>query len=573
MSESVRLSLSSLPVEETLQVERLCTRFETAWQCGQRPRAEAYRAEVSAEVWPVLLRELLALEMAFRLHDRDRIAPLDETTSWAAPGGPAVFFPGAVPTSFGDYEKVTEVGHGAQGVVYKAWNCKLKRFEALKMFVGPATERERAHFRFEGEAVAGLEHPSIVTVYGVGEVGGQPFLAMKWIEGQTLAARLRDPKRDLPGLVRLLSEVARAVHFAHQRGILHRDLKPANILLDEQGKPYVADFGLAKRLGDVSVGSVGGIAGTPQYMAPEQARGERDLTTAVDVYGLGAILYEVLTGRAPYQGTVDEILRQVGELAPPQPRSLEPGLDRDLEADCLKCLRRDPVARYASAAELADDLERWLRGEPRRDDGKESWWDQVWRLLVRLWSAVGYRGKAPTLVTWPAFLSSAFSVVLLHGAIFLLAQTDQPVYWVWLLHGVWAAYSLVFLWLYYRRDETLIGMEKYTGTIAFGAVFVLLALFGVVSPWSPLASTRELLPRYYPPLMILVGFYVYVHGVSSWGGYFVLGLAHLPLAFVLRLAPEWAPLLFAGFVGGYYIWMAVYWRRTGDRCRNGDPTL
>jgi len=203
-----------------------------------------------------------------------------------------------------------------------------------------------------------------VPIYEVGEHEGQQYYAMKFVEGTSLAKHPRsDPRREVDGMV----AVIRAVHHAHQRGVLHRDLKPSNVLVDSQGARLVTDFGLAKRLGDAdrSLTDPGQVLGTPRYMAPEQAAGRKDLTVAADVYGLGVILYERLTGQTPFSGeNVLTILRQVRESEPPRPSAIRPGLDGDLETVVLKCLEKEPGRRYASAEALADDLDRWLKGEP-----------------------------------------------------------------------------------------------------------------------------------------------------------------------------------------------------------------
>jgi eukaryotic-like serine/threonine-protein kinase len=269
---------------------------------------------------------------------------------------------------FGDYELLEEIGRGGMGVVYRARQLGLNRFVALKMVQSNhlLSDEARLRFRVEIEAVAQLNHPHIVSLYESGEQDGAHYFTMRLVDGGDLATQL---KKDQPlrERVQLLVKVCRAVHYAHQRGILHRDLKPSNILVDTQGEPHIADFGLAKSLEhDGGFTFTSSVLGSPNYMAPEQATGKaRQLTTAVDVYGLGAILYHMLAGRPPFQAkTPIETLRQVVDRDAVAPRSLNPDADRDLETIALKCLRKEPAARYGTAEDVAQDLERWLAGDP-----------------------------------------------------------------------------------------------------------------------------------------------------------------------------------------------------------------
>jgi hypothetical protein len=298
-----------------------------------------------------------------------------------SPSRPAATLP---PQRFGDYEVLHEIARGGMGVVYKAHQVSLNREVALKMVLADvaASSSMLRRFRIEAEAAAHLDHPNIVPIYEVGEIDGRPYFTMKLVEGGCLSSRLDKLRLPVAGegprpgravldkrlgrVVELVAAVARAVHHAHQRGILHRDLKPANILLDGDGRPMVTDFGLAKRVGqDVHLTQSQAIVGTAAYMAPEQAMPNGDgLTTAADVYSLGAILYELLTGSPPLVGaTYFDTLVKVVQDPPVPPRKRNPNVPRDLEAICLKCLNKQPGNRFGSALDLAEDLERWRAGE------------------------------------------------------------------------------------------------------------------------------------------------------------------------------------------------------------------
>jgi WD40 repeat protein len=437
----------SLPPKRAQAIDRVRDRFESAWRSGQRPRIEDYLDAASDSERVALLSELLALDLTYRDRAGERPTPEEYRsrfpgqdalidTAFAEEGfsadrhaaspretchealtaevaSDAATAPGDVATSdretadsapflgeqtgigstLGDYDLLDRIGRGGMGVVYRARQRAADRIVALKLikpeWVADPADPERsgetrARFRAEAQAAARLEHDHIVPVYDVGQVGEQPYYAMRYIAGSSLAEILRDGPLSGHRAAALLEPVTRAVGFAHEHGIVHRDLKPGNILLGAEDRPYITDFGLAKWLeGAARLTRTEAVMGSPPYMSPEQARDAAHVGPASDTYSLGATLYEALTGRPPFQAAEPlQTLRQVIEAEPVPPRRLNPAIDRDLETICLKCLEKEPSRRYGTARELAADLQRFLDGEPirARPAGR---WERAWRWARR----------------------------------------------------------------------------------------------------------------------------------------------------------------------------------------------
>jgi mono/diheme cytochrome c family protein len=339
------------------------------WEEARRQGREVSSAEICAEC-PQLLEEfrrrmhtVVEMERVLGFPGRgpaQSAAPAPTGAAEAAEQEPLPLIPG--------YEMIRVIDRGGMGVVYEARQVDLGRTVAIKMIAGGRlSPRIVTRFRLEGEAAARLQHPNFVQVFEVGQVNGRPFLAMEYVAGGSLAEMLARQPSSARRAAELLETLARAVSAAHERGIVHRDLKPSNVMLTADGIPKIADFGLAKRLDvDADHTHTGEILGTPSYMAPEQAEGRKDqIGPATDVYALGTILYELLTGRPPFQGTSPlDSLRLVVAAEPLAPSRLTPSVPRDLEAICLKCLEKAPARRYGSALALADDLRRFLNGQP-----------------------------------------------------------------------------------------------------------------------------------------------------------------------------------------------------------------
>ncbi|MEX2139101.1 MAG: protein kinase [Pirellulales bacterium] len=355
------------------RLARLLESMTADFRAGKSPdfaKLDREHTDLSGELRELWAAVMIADAVAHHSsHTNSTAAAQVDPACRAGPGGTTGLTLGELPRRVGDYELLAELGRGGMGVVYQARQVSLDRMVALKMVLrgAMASPADLARFRAEAEAVARLDHAGIVPVYEVGELDNQPFFSMKFVAGTTLARRLADGPLPPRESAALLAPICRAIHFAHQRGVLHRDVKPSNILIDLDGRPHVTDFGLAKRISDdQGLTHSGAILGTPSYMAPEQAAGNRgEIGPASDVYSLGTVLYAMLTGRPPFQAAspVDTVL-MVLEQDPLPPRLLNAKADRDLEMIALMALQKPPELRYPSAQAMAEDLEAYLAGEP-----------------------------------------------------------------------------------------------------------------------------------------------------------------------------------------------------------------
>ncbi len=410
-------------------LEDLCDDFEQRWKKHQRPRIETFLARIGPAQRRQLLSHLIGMEIYWRRQlgespfreeylqrfpdDRAIIQQqFSATTTETRPprsqsmANAETLVHRSCPDGdrreedlpqpvrcLGNYRLLNEIGRGGMGVVYRAWQPSADRFVALKVIRRDRLDSLPARlqasvidrFRQEAQATGRIEHDHIVTIYEVGEIEGEHFFSMRYVDGRSLFEVLKDGPLDGRRIAQYLEPVARGLHEAHQHGILHRDLKPQNILVDAKtDRALLADFGLAK-LAQVAEGATqaGEVMGTPAYMSPEQAHDSSRVTAKSDVYALGATIYHMLIGQPPFQGTtVLETIRKVTEVEPKSPRELNPAVDRDLDTICLKCLEKDPARRYGSAEALADDLRHYLNGEPIAAR-PVSPAEQVWRCCRR----------------------------------------------------------------------------------------------------------------------------------------------------------------------------------------------
>jgi eukaryotic-like serine/threonine-protein kinase len=542
----------SLGLDQALRIHRICEAFECGFPGGDRPRIEAFLEQADGEIKGRLLEELLLIELdlrrrlgevpslseylsrfpddsrrvaaAFSLSAQSPASPDDpgddpdatrpyhtgDSPQGLAPTdrAPAISSDSNRPLDFvGNYELVEEIARGGMGIVYKARDIRLKRMVALKMILSGqrATADERGRFRREAELAGNLDHPNIVRIFEVEEFEGCPFFVMQLVEGDSLAKQIKKKERDKSpyepkAAARLMVTIARAVHYAHKQGFLHCDLKPSNILIDREGRPLVTDFGLARRTSeDSSLTISGAILGTPSYMAPEQATGSRkQLNPGTDVYGLGAILYELLTGRAPFRaGTIMETVVDVLERDPAPLRTLRPEVPKELESICLKCLEKAPHDRYNSADTLADELERFLQGEVI----------DATTLIPRLrrWNR-----REPELVA----RLGGLGLIALIAHLNYLFFTDTPNFWlhyrVEAVLGLWAASALmfqVFLRTGWRSDHVRVLWS------AADILFLTLEL-KLFESWEPIGINGDRVVRFETTL--LVGYPLMIAASGLW---------------------------------------------------------
>lgn len=426
--------------------------------------------------------------------------------------------PEQLPRNFGDYELLEKIAQGGMGIVYKARQNSLNRIVAVKMILmnQNANEDEVRRFYYEAEAAAQLDHPGIVPVFDVGCCNGQHYFSMGFVEGESLAQLLQ--RSPLPPRVAAgyLAKIAESVQAAHDRGIIHRDLKPGNVLLDAEGEPRVTDFGLAKRLeSDSELTATGTVIGTPGYMPPEQASGDLHLIGVhSDVYSLGGVLYAALSGKAPFESDNQlNTLISVLQEAPQSLRQQDKSIPVDLEIICMKCLEKEPGLRYASAQEMADDLNLFLSGEPilAKND--------LYR-RVRKWSI-----KEPTLA---AHLAAITAMMLLVFLIYLMIKlglltggSDKPEGYFLVNELILASWAVISIGLQSARNHFRGYASKLSmlWAILDPAILTLLIFFN--------DHPRELLYGLFPLLVVATGFFrrvelVAVTTVSSLIGYLLL---------------------------------------------------
>lgn len=452
----------------------------------------------------------------------------------------------AAPPVINGYAIETALGRGGMGVVYKATQQALHRPVALKLILSGANANaeERARFRTEAEAVARLQHPNITQIYEVGEQAGCPYVVFEFVSGGTLAQHTAGKPLPPRRAAQLVLELAKAVHYAHTQGVVHRDLKPANVLLTPDGTPKIADFGLAKRLdADISHTQTGAVLGSPSYMAPEQAEGRtRAIGPATDVYALGAILYELLTGRPPFVGaSMLETLEQVRSHEPAAPQALQPTIPQDLATICLKCLEKAPAQRYVSAEALAQDLQHFLNDEPIAAR-PATWVNQVARLVRHSQVDVNFAAWSTTA------LCVAPVPFIIHMGVFLLLRS-QPEYPVIALSVSMATVMFVlYLMLFSKRRSFALVQSlqrrqlwstwsgHIVGFLMVPAIVALLVKPQTIEQWFVV----------YPIWLTQVGGTFFTFAASA-GFLYVTGSACFILAVILVFIPEYAPLL-VGFL-------------------------
>lgn len=446
-----------------------------------------------------------------------------------------------LPCEFGDYELLEEVGRGGMGVVYRAHQKSLNREVAVKMLLRGqfASDADVLRFRQEAESAGRLNHPGIVPVYEVGEHDGRIFFSMKYVSGETLSKKLLQGPMPPRQAARVLTAVSRAIHYAHEHGVLHRDMKPSNILVDELGDPHITDFGLARRTTDaVSLTRTGAVLGTPAYMAPEQAAGNRgQVGPSSDVYSIGTVLYHMLTGRPPFQADspVDVVLL-VLEQEPIPPRLVNPKADRDLSMVALRCLQKPPDLRYESSQALADDLDAYLNDEPvSARSGQASqivarWFrDTHHAIVLENWGVLWMWHSLVLLVV--CWLTNALDYF----------QFTNPWYYFLLWTAGLGAWAAVF-WHMRQRMGPVTFVERQIAHIWAASMLCIAFLFPIeyILNYQPLELS--------PVLALASGMVFLIKAGMLTGSFYIQAIALFLTSLVMARFPQWQHAIF-GVVG------------------------
>jgi serine/threonine protein kinase len=426
------------------------------------------------------------------------------------------------------------------GVVYRAYQTKADRYVALKLIRSGefSTKEEVERFRSEAQSAAQLKHANLVPVYEIGQDNGHDYFTMALIDGKTLHSMIRENTLPERMVVEIFIKLGLAVDYAHRQGVIHRDIKPGNIIVDQNGEPQLTDFGLAKRTNiQEQQTQTGQLLGTVRYMAPEQSTDSKRVGAATDIYGLGATLYECLTGTPPFSGDdLYQVITEIKTRMPVSPADLNHRIGPDLAAICMKCLQKDPGDRYVSGADLANDLKRYLRGDPVGGN-ESSWWKSIHR-VIKNEASVSDLPSAKSAF-WFAIITFVF-----HSSVFVLVFMEAPPWYLWTLMAAWfAATFVVNKQFHWSRFWTLTPVERQSGvtqlSIQIAFVFLLL-IYGPIRVDGRVAQFLDA----YPPLFLITAVGLMAHGIFS-GRWIVVGMMFFPLAIVARQLPQSGPLLLA----------------------------
>ena len=446
-----------------------------------------------------------------------------------------------LPEFIGKYKVLAELGKGGMGTVYRAFHEKSGREVALKVVhAGRLTNPEqKQRFEKEAESAAALQHENIVPVFDVGEHDGIPFFTMPVIDGRDLQKHLVDSPMTQHQIAHLVKTLALAVQYAHDGGIVHRDLKPGNVMIDANGKPWLADFGIAKRMDDDErLTRTGQVIGTVRYMSPELVAHANKAGPASDAYGLGAILYHCLTGGAPFKGTdVLQTCTDVRTRLPRSPREVNAGIDSDLDTICMRCLQKEPTDRYGGAEELATDLDRFLKNEPIVG-GQSSWWRNFLKVIAR--GSLPADLRSAGAARWGLIVN-----IPMHLAVFAIIVGGWGVVPLWaaLLVGT-VGHGLVnyrFHWSHYWQLEMI---ERQSGLIQLSVSLAFVALFLIHGPLTTSTPVDDFL-NVYPPLMIVIGVATFAHAGIHSGRWLLSGTICFPAAVLMVSFREFSPLILA----------------------------